>query len=32
MAEKSIEEQMKLESQDTLDFDTFLQKYFANEL
>ena len=32
MAEKSLKEQTSLESQDTLDFDTFLQKYFANEL
>lgn len=32
MAKKSIQEQANLESKDTLDFDTFLQKYFDNEL
>ncbi len=32
MAEKSLQQQMDLESKDTLDFDTFLNKYFANEL
>ncbi|PID33731.1 MAG: glutamate--cysteine ligase [Thiotrichales bacterium] len=32
MAIQSLQEQRDLEAQDTLDFDTFLHKYFTNEL
>ena len=32
MAIQSLQEQSKLEAEDTLDFDTFLQKYFNNQL
>jgi len=32
VAQKSLQEQSELEAKDTLDFDTFLEKYFKNQL
>jgi len=32
VAQKSLEEQSKMEAEDQLDFDTFLNKYFNNQL
>jgi len=32
MAETSLQQQSQIEAQDKLDFDTFLEKYFAGEL
>jgi len=32
VAQKSLQQQAEVEAQNGLDFDTFLQKYFNNEL